>query len=163
MPRWWVGWWLWHAGCISQDTYLLYVITCVSCITCSTCVLRVARVLRVKRVKRVLLVLLVLVVMLVSILSLLLQVLNTWFIENLKRWITDLSCDKLKPGDFNASNNVKCTDIGTVGSSFILRILCKKILCFLERKNCTTGKIFTNLLMTTNLTSAWSQLFHSLF
>ena len=85
VPRWWVGWWLWHAGCISQDTYLLYVITCVSCITCSTCVLRVARVLRVKRVKRVLLVLLVLVVMLVSILSLLLQVLNTWFIENLKK------------------------------------------------------------------------------
>ena len=22
---WWVGWWLWRAGCISQDTYLLYV------------------------------------------------------------------------------------------------------------------------------------------
>ena len=21
---WWVGWWLWRAGCISQDTYLLY-------------------------------------------------------------------------------------------------------------------------------------------
>jgi len=21
----WVGWWLWGAGCISQDTYLLYV------------------------------------------------------------------------------------------------------------------------------------------
>ena len=21
----WVGWWLWRAGCISQDTYLLYV------------------------------------------------------------------------------------------------------------------------------------------
>jgi len=20
----WVGWWLWRAGCISQDTYLLY-------------------------------------------------------------------------------------------------------------------------------------------
>ena len=24
MPCWWVGWWLWRAGCISQDTYLLY-------------------------------------------------------------------------------------------------------------------------------------------
>ena len=24
VPCWWVGWWLWHAGCISQDTYLLY-------------------------------------------------------------------------------------------------------------------------------------------
>ena len=22
----WVGWWLWRAGCISQDTYLLYFI-----------------------------------------------------------------------------------------------------------------------------------------
>ena len=21
---WWVGWWLWRTGCISQDTYLLY-------------------------------------------------------------------------------------------------------------------------------------------
>merc|ERR1712016_165025 len=21
---WWIGWWLWRAGCISQDTYLLY-------------------------------------------------------------------------------------------------------------------------------------------
>ena len=21
----WVGWWLWRAGCISQDAYLLYV------------------------------------------------------------------------------------------------------------------------------------------
>ena len=21
----WVGWWLWRAGCISQDTYLLYI------------------------------------------------------------------------------------------------------------------------------------------
>ena len=21
---WWVGWWLWRAGCISQDTYLIY-------------------------------------------------------------------------------------------------------------------------------------------
>ena len=25
VPCWWVGWWLWRAGCISQDTYLLYV------------------------------------------------------------------------------------------------------------------------------------------
>ena len=24
VPCWWVGWWLWGAGCISQDTYLLY-------------------------------------------------------------------------------------------------------------------------------------------
>ena len=24
VPCWWVGWWLWRAGCISQDTYLLY-------------------------------------------------------------------------------------------------------------------------------------------
>ena len=24
VPCWWVGWWLWPAGCISQDTYLLY-------------------------------------------------------------------------------------------------------------------------------------------
>ena len=27
VPCWWVGWWLWRAGCISQDTYLLYNIT----------------------------------------------------------------------------------------------------------------------------------------
>ena len=26
VPCWWVSWWLWHAGCISQDTYLLYLI-----------------------------------------------------------------------------------------------------------------------------------------
>ena len=26
VPWWWVGWWLWRAGCISQDTYLLYVV-----------------------------------------------------------------------------------------------------------------------------------------
>ena len=26
VPCWWVGWWLWRAGCISQDTYLLYPI-----------------------------------------------------------------------------------------------------------------------------------------
>ena len=25
VPCWLVGWWLWRAGCISQDTYLLYV------------------------------------------------------------------------------------------------------------------------------------------
>ena len=24
VPCWWVGWWLWRPGCISQDTYLLY-------------------------------------------------------------------------------------------------------------------------------------------
>ena len=23
VPCWWVGWWLWRTGCISQDTYLL--------------------------------------------------------------------------------------------------------------------------------------------
>ena len=26
VPCWLVGWWLWRAGCISQDTYLLYII-----------------------------------------------------------------------------------------------------------------------------------------
>ena len=26
VPCWFVGWWLWHAGCNSQDTYLLYEI-----------------------------------------------------------------------------------------------------------------------------------------
>ena len=26
LPCWWVGWWLWRAGCISQDTYLLYTV-----------------------------------------------------------------------------------------------------------------------------------------
>ena len=25
VPCWCVGWWLWRAGCISQDTYLLYI------------------------------------------------------------------------------------------------------------------------------------------
>ena len=25
VPCWWVGWWLWRACCISQDTYLLYI------------------------------------------------------------------------------------------------------------------------------------------
>ena len=25
VPCWWVSWWLWRAGCISQDTYLLYL------------------------------------------------------------------------------------------------------------------------------------------
>ena len=27
VPCWLVGWWLWRAGCISQDTYLLYIIS----------------------------------------------------------------------------------------------------------------------------------------
>ena len=27
VPCWWVGWWLWRAGCISQDTYLLYLLS----------------------------------------------------------------------------------------------------------------------------------------
>ena len=26
LPCWWVVWWLWRAGCISQDTYLLYCV-----------------------------------------------------------------------------------------------------------------------------------------
>ena len=26
VARWLVGWWMWRAGCISQDTYLLYFI-----------------------------------------------------------------------------------------------------------------------------------------
>ena len=26
VPCWWVGWWLWSASCISQDTYLLFKI-----------------------------------------------------------------------------------------------------------------------------------------
>ena len=26
VPCWWIGWWFWRAGCISQDTYLLYFI-----------------------------------------------------------------------------------------------------------------------------------------
>ena len=26
VPCWWVSWWLWRTGCISQDTYLLYVL-----------------------------------------------------------------------------------------------------------------------------------------
>ena len=26
VPCWWVGWWLWRAGCISQDTCLLYIL-----------------------------------------------------------------------------------------------------------------------------------------
>ena len=30
VPCWWVGWWLWRAGCISQDTYLLYGFCCES-------------------------------------------------------------------------------------------------------------------------------------
>ena len=32
VPCWLVGWWLWRAGCISQDTYLLY-----SYLACSWC------------------------------------------------------------------------------------------------------------------------------
>ena len=28
VPCWWVGWWLWRVGYISQDTYLLYVSFC---------------------------------------------------------------------------------------------------------------------------------------
>ena len=28
MPCWWVGWWLWREGCISQDAYLLYPLFC---------------------------------------------------------------------------------------------------------------------------------------
>ena len=35
VPCWWVGWWLWRAGCISQDTYLLYMI-CVCFSGCSS-------------------------------------------------------------------------------------------------------------------------------
>ena len=27
---WWIGWWLWRAGCISQDTNLLYAYSCIS-------------------------------------------------------------------------------------------------------------------------------------
>ena len=27
VPCWWVGLWLWRVGCISQDTYLLYLFT----------------------------------------------------------------------------------------------------------------------------------------
>ena len=30
VPCWWVGCWLWRAGCISQDTYLLYSIESIS-------------------------------------------------------------------------------------------------------------------------------------
>ena len=26
VPCWWVDWWLWRTGCISQDTYLLYML-----------------------------------------------------------------------------------------------------------------------------------------
>ena len=34
VPCWLVGWWLWRAGCISQDTYLLYdiMIEKISCL-----------------------------------------------------------------------------------------------------------------------------------
>ena len=31
VPCWWVSWWLWRAGCISQDTYLLYTICLQNC------------------------------------------------------------------------------------------------------------------------------------
>ena len=36
VPCWLVGWWLWRAGCISQDTYLLYICNFCICI----CVVR---------------------------------------------------------------------------------------------------------------------------
>ena len=50
VPCWWVGWWLWRVGCISQDTYLLYrmdytaniVLTCCSCMSVSLSTLAVA-------------------------------------------------------------------------------------------------------------------------
>ena len=35
VPCWCVGWWLWRAGCISQDTYLLYIIR-LNSILCSS-------------------------------------------------------------------------------------------------------------------------------
>ena len=31
VPWFWIGWWLWRAGCISQDTYILYNIN-VNCV-----------------------------------------------------------------------------------------------------------------------------------
>ena len=31
VPCWWFGWWLWRAGCISQDTFLLYPDCCQDC------------------------------------------------------------------------------------------------------------------------------------
>ena len=34
VPCWWAGWWLWRAGCISQDTYLLYVFLYLLCRSC---------------------------------------------------------------------------------------------------------------------------------
>ena len=41
VPCWWVGRWLWRAGCISQDTYLLYIFisllypcTMIPCLCC---------------------------------------------------------------------------------------------------------------------------------
>ena len=30
VPCWLIGWWLWRAGCISQDTNLLYAYSCIS-------------------------------------------------------------------------------------------------------------------------------------
>ena len=42
VPCWWVVWWLWRAGCISQDTYLLYFIWGTTAmwhwIWCQTCI-----------------------------------------------------------------------------------------------------------------------------
>ena len=35
VPCWWAGWWLWHTGCISQDTYLLYHLSNSSHMKCS--------------------------------------------------------------------------------------------------------------------------------
>ena len=37
VPCWWVGWWLWHAGCISQDTYLLYTNCCSGSLSANGC------------------------------------------------------------------------------------------------------------------------------
>ena len=34
VPCWWVGWWLWRAGCISQDTYLLYLLRYIYILQC---------------------------------------------------------------------------------------------------------------------------------
>ena len=34
VPCWSVGWWLWRAGCISQDTYLLYMFRIYTAISC---------------------------------------------------------------------------------------------------------------------------------
>ena len=37
VPCWWDGWWLWRAGCISQDTYLLYCTHFTHCSHCNHC------------------------------------------------------------------------------------------------------------------------------